>query len=91
MRDSMAETLSGLEVEVLRLYVEGKSYQEIGEQLGRHAKSIDNALQRVKRKLDTHLQREAGLSIDADLVLSSTGMRRWAIRRVSSVGRAPLL
>ena len=52
---SMAEMLSGLEVDVLRLYVEGKSYQEIGEHLGRHVKSIDNALQRIKRKLDVHL------------------------------------
>jgi RNA polymerase sporulation-specific sigma factor len=56
MRRSMAEMLSGLEVDVLRLYVEGKSYQEIGDQLGRHVKSIDNALQRIKRKLDVHLQ-----------------------------------
>src|SRR5947207_10923220 len=59
MRRSMAEMLSGLEVDVLRLYVEGKSYQEIGAQLGRHVKSIDNALQRIKRKLDQHLQLEA--------------------------------
>jgi RNA polymerase sporulation-specific sigma factor len=57
IRRSMAEMLSGLEVDVLRLYVEGKSYQEIGEHLGRHVKSIDNALQRIKRKLDVHLQR----------------------------------
>jgi RNA polymerase sporulation-specific sigma factor len=55
MRHSMAAMLSGLEVDVLRLYVEGKSYQEIGAQLGRHVKSIDNALQRIKRKLDIHL------------------------------------
>jgi RNA polymerase sporulation-specific sigma factor len=52
MRRALAENLSGLEVEVLRLYVEGKSYQEIGELLGRHTKSIDNALQRIKRKLE---------------------------------------
>ena len=45
------EVLSGLEQEVLRAYLDGKSYQEIAEHLGRHAKSIDNALQRVKRKL----------------------------------------
>ena len=56
MRDSMARMLSSLEVDVLKLYVEGRSYQEIGEQLGRHVKSIDNALQRIKRKLDVHLQ-----------------------------------
>jgi RNA polymerase sporulation-specific sigma factor len=59
MRRSMAEMLSGLEVDVLRLYVEGKSYQEIGDHLGRHVKSIDNALQRIKRKLDAHLQQRA--------------------------------
>jgi RNA polymerase sporulation-specific sigma factor len=51
--------LSTLEVDVLHLYVSGKSYQEIGEQLGRHAKSIDNALQRIRRKLDAHLQQQA--------------------------------
>ena len=55
IRRSMAEMLSGLEVDVLRLYVEGRSYQEIGEELGRHVKSIDNALQRIKRKLEVHL------------------------------------
>jgi RNA polymerase sporulation-specific sigma factor len=48
-----------LEVEVLRLYVDGKSYVEIAETLQRHVKAIDNALQRIKRKLDVHLrQRE---------------------------------
>ncbi len=50
------EVLSDLEVEVLRLYVEGKSYVEIAESLQRHVKSIDNALQRIKRKLDAHLK-----------------------------------
>jgi len=64
MRTSMAEMLSGLEVDVLKLYVEGKSYQEIGAQLGRHVKSIDNALQRIKRKLDQHLQLEAAHEAD---------------------------
>ena len=56
MRRSIDEALSALEVDVLRLYVEGKSYQEISEQLGRHIKSIDNALQRIKRKLEGHLR-----------------------------------
>ena len=50
------EVLSDLEAEVLMLYVEGKSYQEIAEMLNRHVKSIDNALQRIKRKLDMHLR-----------------------------------
>ena len=53
------EVLSDLETEVLRLYVEGKSYQEIAERLERHVKSIDNALQRIKRKLEGHLQARA--------------------------------
>lgn len=52
----MNEILSGLERDVLEAYLDGKSYQEIAEQLGRHAKSIDNALQRVKRKLEKYLQ-----------------------------------
>lgn len=53
------EVLSDLETEVLRLYVEGKSYQEIAERLERHVKSIDNALQRIKRKLEGHLRARA--------------------------------
>jgi len=61
MQDSMDRLLSGLEVEVLRLYVEGKSYQEISDQLGRHTKSIDNALQRIKRKLDGKLEDEVAV------------------------------
>ena len=59
LRRSMVETLSGLEVDVLRLYVGGKSYEEIAVDLGRHAKSVDNALQRIKRKLDHHLSIES--------------------------------
>ncbi|CCJ34532.1 MULTISPECIES: RNA polymerase sporulation sigma factor SigH [Caloramator] len=48
----MRESLSDLEIEVLKCYLKGKSYQEIACDLDRHAKSIDNALQRVKRKLE---------------------------------------
>ena len=55
IRATMAEMLSTLEVDVLRLYVEGRSYQEIGLLLDRHVKSIDNAIQRIKRKLEAHL------------------------------------
>ncbi|MCR4945240.1 MAG: RNA polymerase sporulation sigma factor SigH [Clostridium sp.] len=46
------KTLSDLEMEVLTSYLDGKSYQEIACDLNRQAKSIDNALQRVKRKLE---------------------------------------
>jgi len=61
--------LSDLEAEVLRLYIEGKSYHEIADVLDRHVKSIDNALQRIKRKLDCHLAQEAAADVDA-LVLA---------------------
>ena len=56
----MGEILSDLEWKVLTLYLEGKSYQEIAEDLERHVKSIDNALQRVKRKLERYLQVRRG-------------------------------
>lgn len=52
----MGEILSSLEWKVLMYYLEGKSYQEIANDLNRHVKSIDNALQRVKRKLERYLQ-----------------------------------
>ncbi len=52
----MGEILSDLEWKVLTLYLEGKSYQEIALELRRHVKSIDNALQRVKRKLERYLE-----------------------------------
>ena len=48
----IGEMLSDLEWEVLTAYLEGRSYQEIAADLGRHVKSIDNALQRVKRKME---------------------------------------
>ena len=48
----MNEVLSRLEMSVLELYLEGKSYQEIAEALSRSQKSIDNALQRVKKKME---------------------------------------
>ncbi len=50
---TVAAMLSGFEIDVLRLFVTGQSYEEIGACLGRQAKSIDNALQRIKRKLST--------------------------------------
>jgi len=52
----MGEILSSLEWKVLMAYLEGKSYQEIAVELKRHVKSIDNALQRVKRKLEKYLE-----------------------------------
>ena len=48
--------LSNLESDALRLYLEGSSYEEMAEELGCDTKTIDNALQRVKRKVVTHQQ-----------------------------------
>ena len=56
IHQKMNEVLSGLEQEVLSAYLDGKSYQEIAELLDRPVKSIDNALQRVKRKLEKYLE-----------------------------------
>jgi len=52
IQKAMQKVLSDLEMEVLQSYLDGKSYQEIASDLDRQAKSIDNALQRVKRKLE---------------------------------------
>lgn len=56
IESKIQEVLSGLEMEVLNSYLDGKSYQEIASDLDRQAKSIDNALQRVKRKLEKCLE-----------------------------------
>lgn len=53
----MGEFLSDLEWKVLMSYLDGRSYQEIAKDLRRHVKSIDNALQRVKRKLERYLEK----------------------------------
>ena len=47
----IGQMLSDLEKDVLVRYMEGKSYVEIADEMHRHVKSIDNALQRIKRKL----------------------------------------
>lgn len=52
IENAITKVLSDLEMEVLQSYLDGKSYQEIACDLDRQAKSIDNALQRVKRKLE---------------------------------------
>jgi RNA polymerase sporulation-specific sigma factor len=52
----LGQMLSKLEMQSILLYLEGKSYQEIAKEIGRHVKSIDNALQRVKRKLQKYVE-----------------------------------
>ena len=56
IENKIEQVLSSLEMEVLNSYLDGKSYQEIATDLDRQAKSIDNALQRVKRKLEKCLE-----------------------------------
>lgn len=51
----MGENMSPLETQVLELYMEGRSYQDIAFRLGKRVKSIDNSLQRIKRKLQVNL------------------------------------
>jgi RNA polymerase sporulation-specific sigma factor len=50
------EALSDLELEVLRLYLDGRTYAEIAARVRRHPKAVDNALQRVKRKIEGHVR-----------------------------------
>ncbi|MFA5891707.1 MAG: RNA polymerase sporulation sigma factor SigH [Actinomycetota bacterium] len=56
MQTAFREILSDLEAHVLHLYLEGKSYQDIAESMKRRVKSIDNALQRIKRKVEMHVE-----------------------------------
>ncbi len=51
----LSTALSELESRVLALYLDGHSYEQVGDRLGCDTKTVDNALQRVKRKVGTHL------------------------------------
>src|SRR5262245_15400466 len=59
---SLGSGLSKLEADALRLYLEGNSYEQMAVVLGCDTKTIDNALQRVKRKIVLHRQSRAVLS-----------------------------
>ncbi len=58
MHESFKEILSDYESKVVKLYIEGRPYQEIADNLSRHVKSVDNALQRVKRKIELCLRHQ---------------------------------
>jgi hypothetical protein len=78
IEEKMEEILSDLEWKVLMSYLDGKSYQEIAAELRRHVKSIDNALQRVKRKLEKYMENR-GNDIDLGTIyrgLTSINRRR---------------
>ncbi|MEI2701156.1 MAG: RNA polymerase sporulation sigma factor SigH [Baekduia sp.] len=55
----LSSALSELESRVLALYLDGRSYEEIGGRIGCDTKTVDNALQRVKRKVGGHLEARA--------------------------------
>jgi RNA polymerase sporulation-specific sigma factor len=55
----LSTALSELESRVLALYLDGHSYEEVGRRLGCDCKTVDNALQRVKRKVGQHLAKRA--------------------------------
>jgi RNA polymerase sporulation-specific sigma factor len=59
---ALGSGLSKLEADALKLYLEGSSYEEMAEDLGCDTKTIDNALQRVKRKILTHQKSRQVLS-----------------------------
>ena len=70
IQNKMYKILSDLEWEVFMSYLDGKSYQETAAELHRHIKSIDNALQRVKRKVEKYRESCAG-DVDIQAVCKS--------------------
>jgi len=60
--ECLGSTLSPLESQVLTYYLEGRSYEAIGDLIGCDPKTVDNALQRVKRKVLAHLHARRQLS-----------------------------
>ena len=55
----LSTALSELESRVLALYLDGHSYEEVGRRIGCDCKTVDNALQRVKRKVGQHLAKRS--------------------------------
>ncbi|MCL5734414.1 MAG: RNA polymerase sporulation sigma factor SigH [Actinobacteria bacterium] len=56
LTDCLVRLLSPLESQVLKYYLEGNSYEDIAAQIGHDTKTVDNALQRIKRKVTLHLE-----------------------------------
>lgn len=61
--ECLGKVLSPLESQVLAMYLEGRSYEEVAERLDCNPKSVDNALQRVKRKVEVHLKEREVLDL----------------------------
>ena len=56
LTDCLVRLLSPLESQVLKYYLEGNSYEAIAAHIGHDTKTVDNALQRIKRKVTLHLE-----------------------------------
>ncbi len=56
LTDCLVKFLSPLESKVLKYYLEGNSYEAIAAYIGHDTKTVDNALQRIKRKVTLHLE-----------------------------------
>jgi RNA polymerase sporulation-specific sigma factor len=65
LMECLGSVLSDLEARVLTFYLEGRSYEEIAELLDCTPKTVDNALQRVKRKVATHLEAREVIDLPA--------------------------
>ena len=55
IEEKMSKLLSPFEQQVYYSYLSGYSYAQIAERLGSHAKAVDNAIQRIKKKIDKHI------------------------------------
>jgi RNA polymerase sporulation-specific sigma factor len=82
LRVNFCNSLSDFEAQVLRLYVEGHSYQDIAGILDRHVKSIDNALQRIKRKVEHHLRYRECLASGFATAVPASNMHFERYKRV---------
>ena len=78
IKNKMNTILSDLEWEVFVNYLDGKSYQETARELHRHIKSIDNALQRVKRKVEKYKEAH---SEDPDIQTVCSGILSMETRK----------
>jgi RNA polymerase sporulation-specific sigma factor len=81
IKNKMNTILSDLEWEVFMSYLDGKSYQETARELHRHIKSIDNALQRVKRKVEKYKEVH---SDDSDIQMVCSCIRSIESRKRAS-------
>lgn len=62
IEDKMSKLLSPFEQQVYYSYLSGYSYAQIAENLGSHSKAVDNAIQRIKKKIDKHILSDEDIS-----------------------------